>query len=83
MMHAGAVAQRRSQIERVFRKLEQGPLDTRKIYRNLNRLSARECNECLGWMEQAGISRRIDDQWELVKDARLSFNDCSTPLLEV
>jgi hypothetical protein len=83
VLHAGEVAQRRSQIERVYRKLEQGPAEPRKIYRNLNRLSARDCDECLRWMEQAGISRRIGNQRELVVGARLNFHDCSTPLLEV
>lgn len=75
MMDAGEVAQRRSQIERVFWKLEQGPTEARKIYRNLNRITAGECHECLQWMEQSGISRRIGDQWALVEGARLNFNN--------
>lgn len=83
VLRAGEVAQRRSQIERVFRKLEQGPVVARNIYRNLSRLPAGDCDECLRWMEQAGFSQRVGDQWELVEGARLSFNDCSTPLLEV
>lgn len=83
ILQAGAVAQRRAQIERVFWKLQQGPTEPRGIYKNLNRLPANDCKECLRWMEQAGISRRVGGQWELVEGARLSFNDCSTPVLEV
>ena len=83
MMHAGEVARRRSQIERVFRKLEKGPIDARKIYRDLSHLPPGDCHACLRWMEQTGIARRSGEQWELVEEARLSFNDRNTPLLEV
>lgn len=83
ILQAGAVAHRRAQIERVFRKLEQGRLELRKIYRDLNRLPAGDCVECLNWMEQAGISRRVGKQWELVDGARLNFNDCTAPILEL
>jgi hypothetical protein len=82
MLHAGAVAQRRSQIERVFRKLEQGPVVARKIYHDLN-LPAGDCYECLQWMQGAGNVRQVNREWQLVEDARLSFKDCSTPLLEL
>jgi len=82
MMHAGEVARRRTQIERVFRKLEQGPVNSRGIYHNLNRLDARDCDECLRWLEREGIARRSGDRWELVEEACLSFNDRNTPLLE-
>ena len=75
MMHAGELAQRQSQIERVFWKLEQGPTEARSIYRNLNGINAGECHECLRWMEETGISRRIGDQWALVEGARLNFNN--------
>jgi len=75
MIHAEGLAQRRSQIERVFGKLEQGPTEARSIYRNLNGINAWVCHECLRWMEETGISRRIGDRWELVEGARLNFNN--------
>jgi hypothetical protein len=81
MLHAGAVAQRRSHIERVFRKLAGGTFETRIIYRDL-RLQADEARQCLWWMEKAGLVQREDDEWVLVGDARLSFNDCTVPILE-
>jgi|GEM_PF-1741595 len=83
MLHAGEAARRRSQIERVYGKLEQGPTEVRNIYRNLNALSADECRECLRWMEQSGISRCIGDRWELVEGARLNFRDGNAPFLDV
>jgi hypothetical protein len=84
VLQAGAVARRQSQIERVFRKLSRGPTDFRTIHRNLS-LAVRDCTECLRWMKEEGITRCIEEEemWVLVKDARLSFNDCTTPLLEV
>ena len=82
MLHAGAVSRRRWQIERVFRKLEQGPTEPRKIYRNLS-LLASDCDECLRWMEEAGIARRVNRKWELQEGARLRFEDCTIPLLDV
>ena len=81
VLHAGAIAQRRSQIERVVRKLSSGQVKTRTIYRDLS-IPAADCNECLLWLEEAAVARRVDDRWDLVQGARLSFNDCTAPLLE-
>ena len=82
MIHAGAVAQRQSQIRRIFRMLQQGPADPRKLYRNLS-LPAADCDECLRWMEKAGIAFQMNRKWELVDGAVLRFEDHSLPLLEV
>jgi hypothetical protein len=81
VLHAGAIAQRRSQIERVVRKLSSGQVKARTIYRDLS-IPADDCNECLLWLEEAAVVRRVDDRWDLVQGARLSFNDCTAPLLE-
>lgn len=82
MMHSGAVLRRRSQIQRIYLKLQQGPADARNIYRNLS-LPAGECDECLRWMELVGLVRRENRKWELVEGARLRFEDHTVPLLEV
>ena len=81
VLHAGAIAQRRSQIERVVRKLSSGQVKARTIYRDLS-IPAADCNECLLWLEEAAVIRRVDDRWDLVQGAQLSFNDCTAPLLE-
>lgn len=83
MMHSAALARRQSQIRRVHQKLSQGPFELREIYRNLS-LPAGECTECLQWMQKVGIVRQANGgKWDLIEDARLSFDDCITPLLEV
>jgi hypothetical protein len=84
ILHAAALARRRDQIMRIYRKLSKGPADYRAIYRNLN-LSVEDCDGCLHWLTKAGIARSLmaEEQWELVENARLSFDDCTTPLLEV
>ena len=33
-------------------------------------------------LEEAAVVRRVDDRWDLVQGAQLSFNDCTAPLLE-
>jgi hypothetical protein len=82
LLHAGAVARRRSDIERIYQKLEKGPCDARKIYRDLT-ISSSDCYECLDWMEEAKIVNRTDNKWERIAGARLSFDRCTTPLLEI
>ena len=44
---------------------------------------ARDCYPCVRWMELAGIARLIDDEWALVEGARLNFDGCDVPLLDV
>lgn len=83
ILHSGAIAQRRAQIERVFWKLQQGPNGPRGIYRNLHRLPKSDCEACLRWMERAGLARCVGEKWELVEGARLSFDEPTTPILEV
>jgi len=82
MIHAGAVEQRQSQIRRIFRKLQQGPVEARKLYRNLSLLAA-DCDECLRWMERAGIARQMNRKWALEPGVVLRFEDHSIPLLEI
>ena len=82
MMHSGAVIRRRSQIERVYWKLQKGPADIRKICRDLN-LLVNDCAPCLQWLEEAGTARLIDGEYELIGDARLRFEDHKVPLIEV
>ena len=82
MIHTAAVAQRRSQIERVRRKLQQGPADVRKICRDL-KLPVGVCEPCLRWLEEAGVVRRIDRKWEVIDGTRFRFEDHSVPLLEI
>jgi hypothetical protein len=82
MAHADDVARRQWQIRRIFRKLEQGPAEARKIYRNLGLLAA-DCDGCLGWMEKAGIAFQINRRWELAEEAVLRFENHPIPLLEV
>lgn len=82
MMHSGAVIRRRSQIERVYWKLQKGPASIRKICRDLN-LLVNDCAPCLQWLEEAGTARLIDGEYELVEDARLRFEVHKVPLIEV
>ncbi|MBS0002844.1 MAG: hypothetical protein KFF45_07185 [Thioalkalivibrio sp.] len=82
MIHAGAVEQRQSQIRRIFRKLQQGPVESRKLYRNLG-LTAADCDESLHWMERAGLIWQMNRKWALEDGAVLRFEDHSIPLLEI
>jgi hypothetical protein len=82
MMHSAAVARRRSQIERVYRKLQQEPADIRKICRDLS-LLVNDCEPCLRWLEEAGIVRQIERKFELVETAPLRFEDHRVPLIEI
>jgi hypothetical protein len=79
---AADVARRQSQIERIFRKLQEGWLNERKIYGNLC-IPAADCRECLLWLQESGLALRKDSKWGLLEGAQLNFNDCRLPLLEV
>jgi len=79
MMHSGAVTRRQSQIERVHRKLQQGPADTRKICRDLS-LRVNDCEPCLRWLEAVEIVRQIDRKYELVDTTPIRFEDHRVPL---
>jgi hypothetical protein len=83
MMHQGAIEKRQAQIEQVFHKLSSGRKSTRTIYRDLRCINAAECRACLWWLREAGLvlGYEADDEWEIVQGARLSFKDCTVPLL--
>ena len=83
-LRAAELAERQSQIERIFWKLKaaQGRIQTRAIYRNVRQLSAADCRESLEWMEAARLACRVEaDTWELIEGARLDFDQCTVPLL--
>ncbi len=80
--HAADVALRRSQIEKVFRKLQNGWFEERKIYKDLA-IPAADCRDSLLWLQEAGLALRMDRKWGLLEGACLNFTDCRLPLLEV
>ncbi len=82
ILHAGEVARRRDQITRIFHKLGGGPTDERKICRDL-KISAADRNEALRWLEAASLVFQRRDGWERREGARLSFTDCTVPIIEV
>lgn len=82
IMHAAAIAQRRYNIERIHWKLQQGPVDGRTISRNF-KIRAHERDLCMRWMERAGLAHQDGQAWILVEGARLDFEGCDTPLLDV
>ena len=82
ILHAGEVARRREQITRVFHKLGSGPADERKICRDL-KITAADRDEALRWLEAASLVLRQQDGWDRRDGARLSFTNCSVPILEV
>jgi hypothetical protein len=82
ILHSGEVARRRGQITRVFHKLGSGPADERKICRDL-KISAADRDEALRWLEAASLVLHQRNGWERCEGARLSFTDCTVPILEV
>jgi hypothetical protein len=72
-------ARRRVHIERVFRKLRNGPQDTRSLYRDLSLLAA-DCEACLKWLEEGGMVRRDGRNWEHVEGTTLAFSSDGLPL---
>lgn len=82
ILHAGEIARRRAQITRIFHKLGGGPADERKICRDL-KITAADRNEALRWIEAAGLALHRENGWERLEGARLSFTDCTVPILEV
>lgn len=82
MIQSAAVIRRQSQIRQVYRKLQKGPADRRKICGDLNIL-VNDCEPCLRWLEEAGIAQQIDRKYELVEGAPLRFEDHKVPLLEI
>jgi hypothetical protein len=82
ILHAGEVARRRGLITRVFHKLGSGPANERKICRDL-KMTAADRDEALRWLEAASLVLRQQDGWDRRDGARLSFTNCSVPILEV
>lgn len=83
IIHAGELARRRNQIERIFHKLVNGPVDSRKICCDL-KISSADRDHALRWMKSAKLVRQQQHrEWELCEGAQLNFADCSAPLLEV
>lgn len=80
---SGELARRRNQIERIFHKLGNGPVDSRKICCDL-KISSADRDHALRWMKSANlVTQQQHKEWELCEGARLNFADCSAPLLEV
>lgn len=82
ILHAAEIAQRRGQITRIFHKLGGGPADERKICRDL-KITAGDRDEALRWLEAANLVIHRRTGWERCEGARLSFTDCTAPILEV
>jgi hypothetical protein len=82
ILHAGDIARKREQIARVFHKLSTGPANARKLCRHLS-ISAGERDEVLRWLDAASLVVHGQDGWQLREGARLSFKDCTVPIIEV
>ncbi len=82
LLHSGELARRRANIERIYRKLSQGPVDTRTIYKNLS-MPANECHECLNWLKDAEFVEQLESSWHLIEGTSLSFTKLTNPTLEV
>lgn len=82
MLHAAAIARRQSQIERIYVKLRQGPVDARKISKDL-KIPAPERDSCLSWLQEAGLVRQVNRKWEAIDGTRLRFEEHAIPLLEL
>jgi hypothetical protein len=82
IMRAGELAHRRKQIARIFHKLNNGPMDSQKICRDL-KMAAADRDQALRWMKSANLVTQQDNKWVLREGALLNFTDCTAPLLEV
>jgi hypothetical protein len=82
ILHAGDLARKREQITRIFHKLGTGPANARKLCRDL-KITAGERDETLRWLEAASLVIHGQDGWQLREGARLSFKDCTVPIIEV
>lgn len=82
ILHAGEIARKRGQITRIFHKLGGGPADERKICRDL-KITAADRDEALRWLEATSLVLRQQNGWARCEGARLSFTNCTVPILEV
>ncbi len=82
IMHSGKIDRKREQIKRVFSKLSTGPANARKLCRHLS-MSAVERDDILRWLEATGLIVQGHDGWQIREGARLSFDDCKVPIIEV
>lgn len=80
--HAGEVARRCDQIERIYRKIIKGPVTERKISSD-TKLPAGDRDEALRWLEAAKLAYKQEDKWHIHEGGRLDFKACSVPILEV
>ena len=80
VLHSGKVARKRSQITRIFLKLGAGPANARKFCRDL-KITAADRDEALRWMEAVSLVSQGRDGWQLREGARLSFKDCTVPII--
>jgi hypothetical protein len=82
ILHAGDIARKREQITRVFHKLSKGPVDARKLCREL-KITAADRDEALHWLETASLALHQDGGWQIRKGANLTFKDFDVSLIEV
>jgi len=82
ILHAGEIARRQNQIQRIFGKISRGVTCGRRICKDL-KITAVERDVCLQWLKADGLISMGAEGWELCEGARLDFNDCALPLLEV
>lgn len=81
-LHAGDLVRKRELITRIFHKLGTGPINSRNLCRHLN-ISAGERDEILRWLEAASLVIHGQDGWLQREGARLSFKDCTVPILDI
>lgn len=82
LLHTAELEQRRHLIKRIFHKLANGPADGRKLCRDL-KISSAERDQVLCWLESAQLAHVNQKSWQLRQGAKLSFNSCSVPPIEV
>ena len=82
ILRAGEIARMQQQVGKIFAKIRSGVTCERKIGKDL-KISAVDRDKGLRWLAAAGIVYREAGGWMPCEGARLDFNHCTLPLLEV
>ncbi len=79
---AGEIARMQQLVGKIFGKISSGVSCERRIFKN-HKIAAVEGDKCLRWLVEAGLVFRGSEGWVPCEGARLDFNHCKLPLLEV
>lgn len=82
ILQAGEIARRQERVQFIFNKIRNGVTSERTISKN-HKIPALERDVCLQWLVEADLIFRDAEGWMPREGARLDFNHCSLPLIEV